>query len=121
MIDPSTLVPSPFGNDALDPFGEASRYRNLPLITYVDADGREIVYVARRWIPPPERFSEVGRYEVREGDRIDNIASQQLGDPELYWRLADANRALWPLELTERIGRKLRITLPEGIPGPRED
>lgn len=51
------------------------------------------------------------------GDRLDNLAAQYLGDPELFWRLCDANSALHPEELTERVGRRLRVTLPEGIPG----
>jgi hypothetical protein len=118
MIDPSTLVPSPF-DVPLVPFPEGSRYRGLPLLTYHDAEGREIVYVARRWVPPPESFAEVTRYQVRDGDRIDNISAAQFGDPQLYWRIADANRALAPDELTARIGRWLSITLPAGFPGPR--
>jgi hypothetical protein len=35
----------------------------------------------------------------------------------LSWRLCDANGAMRPDELTETPGRRLRITLPEGIPG----
>lgn len=120
MIDPSLMMPSPFGG-ALDPFSESSRYRGIPLITCTDADGNEIVYVGRRWVPQPQRLAEVGRFQVSEGDRIDNIAATQLGDPELYWRLADANRALRPMELTERAGRWLRITLPDGVPGPKAE
>ncbi|TKD47382.1 LysM peptidoglycan-binding domain-containing protein [Azotobacter chroococcum] len=118
MIDPASLVPSS-QDTPLEPFAETSRYRGLPLLTYRDAAGREVVYVARRWIPPPEVFADVARYQVREGDRLDNIAAAHLGDPELYWRIADANRALAPSELTERIGRWLRLTLPAGFPGPR--
>ena len=52
-----------------------------------------------------------------QGERLDNIAAQYLGDPEQFWRLCDANGALRPGELTETVGRRLRITLPEGIPG----
>ena len=81
MIDPYALIPSA-QETRLQPFGEKSRYRGLPLLVYVDADGREIVYVSRRWIPPPELFADIGRYQVREGDRIDNIAAALLGDPE---------------------------------------
>ena len=54
---------------------------------------------------------------VTQGERLDNIAANYFGDPELFWRVADANRAMHPKELTETIGRRLRITLPEGIPG----
>jgi len=70
-------------------------------------------------VPPPEALAEVGRYEVKDGDRIEMIAANLIGDPELYWRIADANAALAPAELTARIGRQLRITMPEGVPGPQ--
>ena len=52
---------------------------------------------------------------VTEGERLDNITAQYLGDPEQFWRVCDANGAMRPDELTETIGRRLRITLPEGI------
>src|SRR5215467_12285946 len=118
MIDPTALVPMP-QDSPLQPFSETSRYRGLPLVTYVDPEGREHVYVARRLVPLPEAFAVIGQIEVREGDRIDNIAANVLGDPEAYWRIADANRALAPAELTQRIGRKLAIALPEGVPAPK--
>jgi hypothetical protein len=57
---------------------------------------------------------------VTEGDRLDNITAHYLGDPEQFWRVADANNAMNPTDLVkqpENINRKLRITLPEGIPG----
>jgi hypothetical protein len=118
FADPTTMVPS-LGDTPLQPFAETSRYRDLPLLMTHDSAGREVMYVGRRWIPPPEKLAEVTRYQVRAGDRIDNIAADQLTDPELYWRIADANAALAPAELTERVGRWLRITLAEGVPGPR--
>ena len=54
---------------------------------------------------------------VVAGDRLDNLAAHYIGDPEQFWRICDANNALRPHELTQRVGRRLRITLPEGIPG----
>jgi hypothetical protein len=56
-------------------------------------------------------------YTVVEGDRLDNVAAKFIGDPEQFWQICDANAAMRPDELTETIGRRLRITLPEGIPG----
>lgn len=81
------------------------------------ADGREIAYLQRRFIPPPERFALLFEHTVTDNERLDNMAAQFLGDPEQFWRLCDANVCLDPNELTETVGRKLRITLPEGIPG----
>jgi hypothetical protein len=34
----------------------------------------------------------------------------------MFWRICDANGAMQPEELTQTVGRRLRITLPEGIP-----
>jgi hypothetical protein len=98
-------------------FGPTSRYHLTETATWRAADGRDIGYLRRRFVPPPERFAVVTEYVVSTGDRLDNIAAQQLGDPEQFWRICDANVALRPDELTEELGRRLRITLPEGIPG----
>ena len=49
------------------------------------------------------------------------MAARRLGDPEQLWRLADADRALDPHELTEEVGRRLRVPLPEGVPGMPDD
>ena len=41
------------------------------------------------------------RCAVVEGDRRDLLAARHLGDPELWWRLADANGVVDPRELTD--------------------
>lgn len=102
-------------------FPPNSRYQAIETATVTGPDGRAIVYLKRRFVPPPDRFATVKEREVTQGERLDNIAAQELGDPELYWRLCDANGALHPDELTEEIGRSIRITLPEGIPGAPPD
>jgi len=98
-------------------FSLTSRYYNIAVAKVDTADGRKIVYVRRRFVPPPERFELLFEHVVTQDERLDNIAAQFIGDPEQFWRLCDANGAIRPEELTETIGRKLRITLPEGIPG----
>ncbi|MET0340081.1 MAG: LysM domain-containing protein [Polyangiales bacterium] len=94
-----------------------SRYHNLGQLTFERADGREVRYLARRFCPPPERVVTIEEHAVVEGDRLDNLAARYVGDPEQAWRIADANRALDPEALCARIGARLRITLPDGIPG----
>jgi hypothetical protein len=76
-----------------------------------------MVYVRRRFVPSADRFALLQEHGVAEGDRLDNVTAQYLGDPEQFWRVCDANNALRPAELIEAVGRKLRITLPEGVPG----
>jgi hypothetical protein len=102
---------------SVDPFPPNSRYYGIGTATLTLPNGRLVVYLRRRLVPPPERFVALGEVTVTQGDRLDLIAAAQLGDPELAWRICDANAALRPEELTERIGRRLRITLPEGMPG----
>lgn len=98
------------------PFPPTSRYNGQPVLTHTDADGREIAYLARRVVPAPDRFSTVGTHTVRQDERLDTISAQHIGDAEQCWRLADANGAVRPGELVEAPGRKLRVTLGEGIP-----
>lgn len=97
-------------------FASNSRYAGIATATLERADGTTIVFVRRRFCPDPERLVLLVEHAVKQGERLDNITAQYLGDPEAYWRVCDANNVLTPEEL-EEIGRRLRITLPEGIPG----
>lgn len=98
-------------------FPPNSRYAGIDTGTLTTVDGKTIVYLRRRFVPPPENFALIQVYTVVEGDRLDNIAAKYVGDAERFWQIADANAAMRPEELTEIVGRTLRITLPEGIPG----
>ena len=98
-------------------FPPTSRYAGLETVTYELPDGRAVTFLKRRFVPPPEKFFLLREHVVTQGDRLDNVTARHLGDPEQFWRVCDANRAMRPDELTEEIGRRLRITLPEGIPG----
>ena len=61
-----------------------------------------------------------GKFAEHAQQRLDNLTNLYLGDPEQFWQLCDANNAKHPDEL-ETIGRQIRITLPEGIPGMSND
>jgi hypothetical protein len=98
-------------------FGATSRYYGLPVENLVLPNGTTIVYVTRRFVPAPERFQTLQYHTVTQGERLDNIAATYLGDPDLFWRLCDANRAMRPQDLTDTPGLTLRITLPAGITG----
>jgi hypothetical protein len=100
-------------------FSIISRYYNIEQVKHETPGGRKIVYLRRRFVPPADRFELLQEHSVAEGERLDNITANYLGDPEQFWRVCDANNATRPDELTETIGRRLRITLPEGIPGNR--
>jgi hypothetical protein len=97
-------------------FAPGSRYYGIDTTTLVTA-GDTVAYLLRRFVPPAERFQVLQEHTVTAGERLDVIAAKALGDPTLFWRLCDANRAMRPDELTETVGRKLRITMPDGITG----
>lgn len=78
-----------------------SRHRGIP--TYDRPDGTRLL--EPRTAAPREG---VRQYRVREGDRLDLLAWRFLGDPQLYWQIADANPVQDPRELLEP-GRILQI------------
>jgi hypothetical protein len=75
-------------------------------------DGRIITYKKRRFLPPANKMHILQEIVVTAGDRLDLIAALTLGDPEQFWHICDANNAMHPLELTNEIGRTLRIAMP---------
>ncbi len=105
------------GNPPLNLFPATSRYYRIETATFKTAEGKTVSYLRRRIIPPAESLMAINIHLVKEGDRLDNIAANYIGDPEQFWQIADANNAIKPEELTDEPGRQLRITLPQGIPG----
>lgn len=105
------------GNLPVNNFPVTSRYYRIGTATINEPGGRKIIYLRRRMAPSPDRFVLVQEYVVREGDRLDNIAATQIGDPEQFWQIADANNAVKPEELTDATGTRLRITQPLNITG----
>lgn len=97
-------------------FEPTSRYASLAVktITVAGPDGepREIRYVERRFLPPPDACTTLVEHVVSQGDRLDIITAKYLGDPTQFWRVADANDASRLEELTEEIGSRITIKLP---------
>jgi hypothetical protein len=98
-------------------FPPTSRYFAIPTVIMKTVSGETVVYLSRRFLPSADRFVLLMEHRVVSDERLDNITAKYMDDPELFWHIADANAAMRPEELTETIGRALRITLPEGIPG----
>ncbi len=74
-------------------FSPTSRYYGIETTTLETAEGKIIVYLRRRFVPPPERFVLLREHVVKQGERLDNITAEYLGDPEQFWRVGDANGA----------------------------
>ncbi len=95
-------------------FPRTSRYYNIEIVKYVASDQREIVYLRRRFLPRTVAGSIIAEHNVEEGDRLDNVTAKYLGDPEQFWQVCDVNDAMRPDELTEEIGRRLKVAMPTG-------
>ncbi len=103
-------LPSPSAG-AFDP---TSRYSGIALAT-LQTPGGPIVYVTRRFLPRSEQLGAEQYHTVTQGERLDTIAAQYLGDPTQFWRVCDANDALRPEDLTASPGTALRIPAAQGI------
>jgi len=98
-------------------FPPNSRYHGAGLRVAKGCNGEPVPHLARRFIPAAERFQTTGEVRVRQGERLDQLAHRLLGDPEAFWRLCDANGAIWPEEL-EAEGTRIRVTLPVDVAAP---
>ena len=94
-------------------FNYTSRYYNLETVKLTLPDGREAVYKRRRFLPKGSSMPLLVEVSVTEGDRLDLITARTLGDPEHFWRVADANDAMNPFDLTAETGRVLRVPVPQ--------
>ncbi|MGC1296570.1 MAG: LysM domain-containing protein [Alloacidobacterium sp.] len=100
------------------PTNPSSRYYGYAVEFFTRPDGTQAAYLKRRIIPQADIYSSVQSYVVVDGDRLDNLATKFLGDPLLFWIIADANTESDPDELTSaaQVGRAIQIPLPSGIP-----
>jgi hypothetical protein len=98
------------------PFAANSRYQGVRIALYSStAMSQPTPYVLRRFIPQRRDIGIAATRIVTGGERPDGVGAQTLGDPELYWRVADANIVTDPFELTDTPGRRIAIPLPPGM------
>lgn len=92
-------------------FFKGSRYAEIGESEIIDVSNRVIRYKGIRFIP---KTPAVLVHSVTEGERLDLIAHRYFRDPERFWRICDANGAIWPDDLVREIGRMIGIPLSEG-------
>jgi hypothetical protein len=93
-------------------FEDRSRYMAQPTRERTNADGRRVVYVLHRLVPPPEAIHPGTRHTVTDSDRLDTLAFRHLGTSEAWWMIADANRAMHPEEVLAAPGTDIAIATP---------
>jgi hypothetical protein len=110
----AALVQSAVGTGA--PTNPNSRYYGNGTEQYTMPTGTIVAYLSRRIIPKSAVYTQTQSYSVVIGDRLDNLAARFLGDPLLYWMIADANGAQNADDLTAEPGLVIQIPLVSGIP-----
>jgi hypothetical protein len=73
-----------------------SRYRSLPVIQAGDGRGQPHATVAIRPNDPalPSSF----RYRLSSLETLEYVAWRQFGNSQAWWRIADANPLVFPLD-----------------------
>nr|PZN17704.1 MAG: hypothetical protein DIU80_24055 [Chloroflexota bacterium] len=66
----------------------ASRYESMPIVTSPFRGG---ILRGRELRPTRQWTFNFMYYQVRDQDRIDDLATRFLGDVSLWWMIADAN------------------------------
>ncbi len=92
-------------------FLKGSRYASVANARFMDARGRLVNYKQVRFIPAARRQAS---YAVAQSDRLDLVAARFYRDALRFWRIADANRALWPGDLVAVAGTIIAIPPSEG-------
>ena len=91
-------------------FSHGSRYARIGEATYTFLDGTSVAYKLRRLVPEPGPVIQ-SLVTVEPDDRPDLVAARTIGDPLLFWRIADANLVANPFELTAVPGRVLTVPI----------
>lgn len=110
----AALVQSATGTGA--PTNPSSRYYGNAVEQMTLPDGTVIAYLSRRIIPQATIYPQTQNYSVVIGDRLDNLAARYIGDPILFWMIADANTAFDPDKVTAEPGTVIQLPLVSGIP-----
>ena len=87
-------------------FFKGSRYEKVPTAEIVGKSGRVTKYKRIRFIPDTPATRQ---HVILQGERLDLIAHRYYRDPELFWRICDANKAMLPDELVAEVARRILI------------
>lgn len=85
---------------------DIGRYSTVPAATWTSPEGKQVRYRRVRWIPKTQAYVQ---HRVGQGERLDLISYQYYQDAERFWRICDANQALWPPDLVAKPERVILI------------
>ena len=90
----------------------SSRYVGSAVLSRSEADGREVQFLRTRFLPPTGSLPTLQEKKVDPAVRLDRIATNVYGAPDLWWRICDASDAMNPFDLETETGRQLRVPMP---------
>ena len=93
-----------------DPDG---RYARSAILHRAGPDGKEVAYLARRFLPDPAGLTIAGIAAMEPGDRLDLLSARVLGVSTAWWRVADAHRLIDPGALEVPALQRLKVPIPE--------
>jgi hypothetical protein len=93
-------------------FEPTSRYYDVDTVSRTQSDGRVVAYKRRRFLPRGESLLMLAELSVAQGERLDVLSARAIGDPEQFWRICDANNAMYPPDLVAEPGQRLRVPVP---------
>jgi hypothetical protein len=91
-------------------FDPDSRYANLQPLTVAGPNGNPVQIVPIRFIASTDAV--ISR-RIAQGDRPDLLAYEFYKEPQLFWRVADANEVMRPSELVADPGSLIGIPTKE--------
>lgn len=80
-------------------FSDKSRYKDLTTYESTDSRGRKVKVVA---VPNAPNKSILGYHALKQGQRIDHLASKYTNDEAGFWRIAEANDSMTAEAITEK-------------------
>jgi hypothetical protein len=81
------------------PMFSSSRYHELPVYEVDDPERGRTATVAIRPSTPPPAGTATYRHVVTGTDTIEYLAWRFFGSSDAWWKLAEANPGLFPLDL----------------------
>ncbi len=80
------------------PLLPTSRYQGLPVFAAADAKGVPHPTVAMRLVPAPAQGAATHQRPITRGDTVESLAAQYYAISDWWWRISDANAAVFPLD-----------------------
>lgn len=81
------------------PVSIGSRYQGLPVYEAADAEGDPAATIAVRPTPAPPPVTATYQHVVSGAETVEYLAWRYYGSSAAWWRIADANPAIFPLDL----------------------